>query len=99
MNAREVKHSAHVNSPISEEFSTVMECAPTEIIEPDHTFAVVKRIISAQAEEAVLDEKGTVDASKLNVLMFSQFQEDYYPAGEKIGKPWNAGAWLMKSEK
>lgn len=91
--------SAHVNAPIIDEFPTVMECELAEIIETEHTFAIVGRIVNAQVEEAVLDEKGKVDPSKLNALMFDQFQRNYYTGGEKAGKAWNAGAGLMKKSK
>ena len=88
--------SAHVNAPVIEEFPVVMECALLEIIETAHTFAIVGRIVNAQAEEAVLNEKGKVDPSKLNALMFDQFQNSYYSGGEQVGKAWNAGTGLMK---
>jgi conserved protein/domain typically associated with flavoprotein oxygenases, DIM6/NTAB family len=44
----------------------------------------------------VLDAKGNVEPSKLNALMFNQFQKAYYSIGVQIGKAWNAGAYLMK---
>lgn len=88
--------SAHVNAPIIEEFPVVMECALLEIIETEHTFAIVGQIMNAQAEESVLDAKGNVEPSKLNALMFNQFQKAYYSIGVQIGKAWNAGAYLMK---
>ena len=76
-----------------------LECELAEIIETEHTFAIVGRIVNAQVEEAVLDEKGKVDPSKLNALMFDQFQRNYYTGGEKAGKAWNAGVGLMKKSK
>ncbi len=30
--------------------------------------------------------------------MFDQFRNGYYVTGEKVGKAWNAGAGLMKSD-
>ena len=54
-------------------------------------------IVNVLAEESILDEKGKVNAAKLNA--FDQFRNDYYAVGEKIGKAWNAGASLMKPKK
>lgn len=88
--------SAYVNAPIIEEFPVVMECALLEIIETEHTFAVVGRIVNAQAEETVLNEKGQVEPAKLNALMFDQFQSGYYSVGDQVGQAWNAGTELMK---
>lgn len=90
--------SAHVNAPVIEEFPVVMECDLLEIIETEHSFAIVGRIVNTQAEEAILDEKGKVDPRKLNALMFDQFQSGYYAVGEQVGKAWNAGAGLMKGK-
>ena len=78
--------SAYVNAPIIEEFPVVMECTLIEIIETEHTFAVVGRIVNAQAEEAVLNEAGQVEPAKLNALMFDQFQSGYYRVGEPVGQ-------------
>lgn len=41
-------------------------------------------------------ENGKVDPSKLQALIFDQFQHGYYVSGEQVGKAWNAGASLMK---
>lgn len=88
--------SSHVNAPIIEEFPVVMECELAEIVETENLHAVVGKIVNAQVEENILDEKGKVDPSKINALIFDQFQNDYYRVGEKVGKAWNAGAKLMK---
>ena len=90
--------SSHVNAPVIEEFPVVMECELLEIIETEYSFAVVGRIVNAQAEESVLDEKGKVDPRKLNAILFDQFQSGYYTVGEQAGKAWNAGTGLMKGK-
>ena len=48
------------------------------------------------ADEAVLDEKGKMDAAKLNAFVFDQFRSGYYAIGEKVGQAWHTGAPLMK---
>ena len=88
--------STRVNAPIIEEFPLVMECELAEIVETENLHAVVGKVVNVSAEEAVLDEKGKVDAEKLQALMFDQFRNGYYVTGEKAGRAWNAGKDLMK---
>ena len=90
--------SSFVNAPIIEEFPLVMEGELAEIVETENLHAVVGKILNAQAEENILDAKGKVDPSKINALIFDQFQSGYYTVGEKVGKAWNAGAKFMKAK-
>ena len=88
--------SDRVNAPVIEEFPLVMECELLEFLHTDYVDGIVGRIVNVKAEEAVLDEKGRVDPAKLRALTFDTFQSGYYATGEKVGKAWNAGAYLMK---
>lgn len=90
--------SSHVNAPIIDEFPIAMECELLEIVQTENLHAVVGKIVNACADEKVLDDKGKVDPSKINALIFDQFQSGYYVVGEKVGKAWNAGAPLMKKK-
>lgn len=91
--------SARVNAPVIDEFPVVMECELAEIVDTENLHAVVGKIVGAQADESVLDDKGKVDPAKIDALIFDQFQNGYYAVGEKVGKAWNAGARLMKGAK
>ena len=88
--------STRVNAPIIEEFPLVMECELAEVVETENLHAVVGKVVNVAAEESVLDEKGKVDAEKLQALIFDQFRNGYYVTGEKAGRAWNAGKDLMK---
>ncbi|MBO7524056.1 MAG: flavin oxidoreductase, partial [Verrucomicrobia bacterium] len=88
--------SAFVNAPIIDEFPVVMECELAEVSETASFYCIVGKIVNTCAEESVLSENGKIDPSKLNALIFDQFQHGYYVSGEKVGKAWNAGAGLMK---
>ena len=88
--------SAFVNAPVIEEFPLVMECELAEVVQTENLYAIVGRIVNVAAEESILSEKDKVDPTKLNALMFDQFQHGYYLTGEKAGQAWNAGAGLMK---
>ena len=54
------------------------------------------KIENVKADESVLSDNGKIDPSKLNALVFDQFQHGYYVTGEKVGMAWDAGKDLMK---
>ena len=88
--------SDKVNAPIIEEFPVVMECELLEFLDSEYVSGIVGKIVNVKAEESVLSENGKVDPTKLQALIFDQFQHGYYVTGEKVGQAWNAGASLMK---
>ena len=88
--------SERINAPIIEEFPIVMECELFEIIETDSMFGVVGKIINTKVNEDALSENGKVDVTKLDALMFDQFQSGYYTVGERVGTAWNEGLALAK---
>ena len=88
--------SQFVNAPVIDEFPLVMECELAEVVETESFYCIVGKIVNTVAEEKVLSENGKVDPSKLQALIFDQFQHGYYVSGEQVGKAWNAGAGLMK---
>lgn len=90
--------SDKVNAPIIEEFPVVMECELLEFLETEYVSGIVGKIVNVKAEEAVLSENGKVDPTKLQALMFDQFQNGYYSTGEKVATAWNAGVELMKRD-
>jgi len=90
--------STFVNAPVIEEFPVAMECELAEVVQNDSFYCIVGKIVNTAAEESVLDGKGKVDPSKVDALIFDQFQHGYYAVGEKVGKAWNAGASLMKKD-
>ncbi|MBR6862070.1 MAG: flavin reductase family protein, partial [Acidaminococcaceae bacterium] len=74
--------SEHVNAPIIEEFPVVMECELAEVSETESFYCIVGKIVNTAAEEKVLSDNGRVDPSKLQALIFDQFQHGYYVSGE-----------------
>lgn len=88
--------STHVNAPVIEEFPVTMECELLEAVETEHFEAVIGKIVNVRAEESVLNEKGQVDVSKLNAIIFDQFGRNYFATGERVAGAWNAGKPLMK---
>ena len=88
--------SDKVDAPIIEEYPLTLECRVVEFQEQPYGLRVLGEIVSVLADEKTLDEKGHIDAGKLQAFVFDQMRNGYYAVGEQIGKAWNAGAGLMK---
>ena len=88
--------SAFVNAPVIEEFPVVMECELNDVVSNDNFYCIVGKIVNVAAEEKVLDPNGKVNPTKLDALIFDQFQNGYYVTGEQAGRAWHAGVGLMK---
>ncbi len=88
--------SDKVDAPVIEEYSLTLECEVVEMQQQPYGLRVLGRIVNVLADEKVLDEKGRIDAGKLNAFAFDQMRNGYYAIGEKVGQAWNAGAPLMK---
>ncbi|MBQ1882624.1 MAG: flavin oxidoreductase, partial [Bacteroidales bacterium] len=73
-----------------------MECTLADVVNNDHMYCIVAKIENVKADESVLSDNGKIDPSKLNALVFDQFQHGYYVTGEKVGMAWDAGKDLMK---
>ena len=88
--------SSRVDAPIVTEYPLTLECEVVEFQQQPYGLRVLGKIVNVLADEKVLDEKGKVDAAKLNAFAFDQMRHGYYALGEKAGQAWNAGAPLMK---
>ena len=88
--------SEKVDAPIVQEFPLTLECRVIEDKMEVYGHHIIGEIAGVLADEAVLDEKGKVDAAKLNAFVFDQFRSGYYAIGEKVGQAWHTGAPLMK---
>lgn len=88
--------SEKVDAPIVQEFPLTLECRVVEDKMEVFGHHIIGEIVGVLADEAVLDEKGKVDAAKLNAFVFDQFRSGYYAIGEKVGQAWHTGAPLMK---
>ena len=88
--------SEKVDAPIITDFPVTLECKLEEVKDCFGEQRVVGTIVNVNADEKVLDEKGKVDAGKLNAVMFDQFQNTYYKVGERVAKAWNVGSKFMK---
>ena len=88
--------SEKVDAPIVQEFPLTLECRVIEDKMEVYGHHIIGEIVGVLADEAVLDEKGKVDAAKLNAFVFDQFRSGYYAIGEKVGQAWHTGAPRLK---
>ena len=83
-----------VDAPIIDEFPVAMECEYLRVDEPSgiHFF----RILRVEADESVIDEKGHLDLSKCDAVLFSGLDGKYCRIGEEAAKAFNVGTKFLK---
>lgn len=91
--------SEKVDAPVVQEFPLTLECRVVDDRMDVCGHLIFGEIVGVLADESVLDEAGTVDAGRLNALVYDQMQSGYYTIGEKIGQAWEAGKALMHGAK
>ena len=90
--------STRVNAPIIDEFPVVMECELAEVVDTEYIYCLVGKIRNTQADERVLSEKGEIDPSRCDALIYDELQHGYYISGEKVGQAFSAGRKLLERE-
>lgn len=88
--------SETVNAPVIVDFPVTLECEVEEIIEETEDVHVIGRIRSTLVDEKVLGEDGTVDPTKLNVLIYDTFKSGYHVLGERVGTAFSEGKAFLK---
>ncbi len=73
-----------VKCPLIKESPVSIECKVKEINELGSHHMFVAEVLSIDADEKYIDEKGAFDISKCNLIAYAN--GGYYPLGEKIGK-------------
>ena len=88
--------SAWVDAPVIQEYPLTLECVVERMEEEPYGLRVLGRIVNVLAEESVLDDKGRVDAGKLDTFLFDQMRNGYYAVGQVVGKAWHSGAGFIQ---
>lgn len=73
-----------VKAPLIKESPVSVECRVKEIIPLGSHDMFVAEVLSIDADEKYIDEKGAFDISKCNLMAYAN--GGYYPLGKKIGK-------------
>ena len=80
--------SEHVNAPIIEELPMTVECKLKGFNEDG---ICIGEIVNVSADESVLDEKGRIDAKKLDPIILDGVTYAYCRLGEKVGQAFSDG--------
>lgn len=80
--------SERVNAPIIDEFPMTVEC---KLIKFNEDGICVGRIVNVCADESILDENGTIDAKKLDPIIYDGVTHAYWSFGEKVGQAFSDG--------
>ena len=84
--------SAFVDAPLIDELPMALEC---EVISyDDETCRLVGRIVNVCADEAVLNEAGKVDVTKLQPITFDPMNHRYLALGADVGQAFHDGLTL-----
>ena len=87
-----ITKSEYVNAPIIEDLPLVLECKLVSF-DPE-TEICIGDVVNVSADEAVVNENGTIDVKKLNPLCYASGVRGYYTIGEKVGNAFSDGLKL-----
>ncbi len=88
--------STQVSSPLIAECPLNMECRVLHKVDAGKSNVYLVEILETHVDEAALDEKGEVDALKLDPLIFGA-DEQYYRLGGRVAKAFSVGKALKKA--
>ena len=74
----------HISCPLIKESPVSIECKVKEIRELGSHHMFVAEVLSIDADEQYIDEKGAFDISKCHLIAYSN--GGYYSLGKKVGK-------------
>ena len=80
--------SEFVNAPIIDELPMTLEC---KLVRFNEDGICIGGIVNVSADESVLDEKGKVDAKKLDPIIYDGVTHAYWSFGEKVGQAFSDG--------
>ena len=80
--------SEFVNAPLIDELPMTLEC---KLVRFNEDGICIGDIVNVSADESVLDEKGRVDAKKLDPIIYDGVTPAYWSFGEKVGQAFSDG--------
>lgn len=80
--------SEYVNAPIINELPMTVEC---KLIKFNEDGICIGQIVNISADESILDEKGSIDAKKLDPIIYDGVTHAYWNIGDKVGKAFSDG--------
>ena len=83
--------SEFVNAPIICELPMTVEC---RLIKFNEDGICIGEIVNVSAREDILDEKGSIDAQKLDPIIYDGVSHVYWNLGSKVGNAFSEGKKL-----
>lgn len=78
--------------PMIKECAINMECEVIKKVELDYTNVIfIAKVLETYSEEKYLTDDN-FDLKKINPILLSMYEFNYYSVGEKLGKAWNIGS-------
>ena len=84
--------SEYVDAPVIQELPMTLECKLISYDAENHY--MFGEVVNVSAEEAILDEGGSIDIAKLRPIIFDGVHAAYHVIGEKVGNAFADGAQL-----
>ncbi|RKI39292.1 flavin reductase family protein [bacterium D16-51] len=88
-----VVKSNHVDAPIIEEYPLTLECTVKSFSNGE----LIGEIVNVSVDEKYIDENGTIDVGKMNIIAFDMFNNHYRVLGEIVGNAFKDGLELKNS--
>lgn len=82
------KKSDFVNAPLIDELPMAVEC---KLLKFNEDGICIGEIVNISADESILDDKGMVDAKKLDPIIYDSVSHAYWNFGEKVGAAFSDG--------
>lgn len=86
----------HVDAPCLTPFPLILECQVMQILEIGKHFHVIGEIVNVTADEAILDDQGKVDVTKLKAIGYDPVGNHYVATSQIVGDAFSAGRALLK---
>ncbi len=80
--------SKFVNAPVIDELPMSVEC---ELLKFNEDGICIGRIVNVSADESILDEKGAIDAEKLDPIIYDSVSHSYWSFGQRVGRAFSDG--------
>lgn len=80
--------SEFVNAPLIDELPMSVEC---RLLKFNEDGICIGEIVNVSADESVLDDRGVVDAKKLDPIIYDSASHAYWNFGEKVGTAFSDG--------
>ena len=74
-----------VDAPIIVGSKVVLECEVIEFVDIPNFNCIVARVVNLKADESVLGANSKIDTSKIGMIFYESFNNQYFSLGEKAG--------------